>query len=480
MRAVTPSVNRRLINSSTCLAALAAASLALPAAAQGARDLEVSIMDDQLLINASEAKINRQMAVFKRLGVDRLRVSAFWRDHAPAASSRRRPSGFEPSDGFDPAYNFGSLDRIVASATAADIKVMISISTPGPTWAAGRALDRPGLRKPNPRQFGLFAGAVAERFAPYVDHYGASNEPNQPGWLMPQSDGDGLFAPHHYRAMVQAAYPRIKEADSESVVLVGELASTGRVGSGAAKAIRPLAFLRAMACVNRSYRPVRSGRCRDFEPVPADAIGHHPYALFSSPRTRSRARDDAAIGDGRRLLRVLDRLTGVGALRRPGGGLLNVLYTEFGYQTDPPDPFAGISLARQSRYLQEAAYVAWRTPRVRGLNQFRLTDGVVYDEPGPERYREFQSGLMFSDRRKKPAFRSFPHPFVVAGSRFWGQVRPGRAHDVTIQVRRGRGWATVEELRTDAAGYFQAGGARRGRTYRYVYDGGQSSAARAR
>ena len=109
---------------------------------------------------------------------------------------------------------------------------MISISTPGPSWAAGRALDRPGLRKPSPRQFGLFAGAVAERYAPYVDHYGISNEPNQPGWLMPQSDGDGLFAPHHYREMVQAAYPRIKDADAESVVLIGELASTGRVGTG--------------------------------------------------------------------------------------------------------------------------------------------------------------------------------------------------------------------------------------------------------
>ena len=479
VRAVTPSVNRRLFNSSMCAAALAAACLALPSAAQGARGLEVSIMDDQLLINASDAKINRQMALFKRLGVDRLRVSAFWRDHAPGANSRQRPADFTPADGFDPAYDFNSLDRIVASATAAGIKVMVSISTPAPSWAAGNALGRPGLRKPSPHQFGLFAGAVAEHFAPYVDHYGISNEPNQPGWLMPQSDRQGMFAPHHYRSMVQAAYPRIKAADAESVALVGELASTGRVGSGSAKAIRPLAFLRAMACVNRSYRPVRTGRCRDFEPVPVDAIGHHPYALFSSPRRRSRPRDDAAIGDGRRLLRVLDRLTGVGALRRPGGGLLSVYYTEFGYQTNPPDPFAGIPLGRQSQYLQEAAYVSWHTPRVRGLNQFRLTDGAVYDEPGPSRYREFQSGILFADRRKKPAYTSFPHPFVVAGSRFWGQVRPEGAHTVSIQVRRGGGWRDVKEVRTDRNGYFSTDGARRGRTYRYVYDGGQSSAARA-
>jgi hypothetical protein len=312
-----------------------------------------------------------------------------------------------------------------------------------------------------------------------VDHYAISNEPNQPGWLMPQSDGRGLFAPHHYRAMVQAAYPRIKAADADAVALVGELASTGRVGSGAAKSIRPLAFLRAMACVNRRYRPVRRGRCRGFRPVPADAIGHHPYSLFAAPSQRSRHPDDATIGDGRRLVRALDRLTARGAVARPGGGRLSVFYTEFGYQTNPPDPFAGISLSRQSRYLQQAAYVAWRTPRVRGINQFRLTDGAVYDEPGPARYREFQSGLLFANRRKKPAFRSFPHPFVVRGGRFWGQVRPGGAHTVAIQVHRGGAWFTIRRARTNGRGYFNVGGARRGSLYRYLYNGGRSSSARA-
>lgn len=451
----------------------------MPGSATAGSGLEVSIMDDQLLLGASEGKLNRQMRVFRQLGVDRVRVSAFWRDHVPHPNSRRRPRGFEAFNPNDPGYNWGTLDRVVAAASAAELKVMISITTPAPSWAAGRALDRPGLRKPSPQQFGLFAEAVATRYAAYVDHYAVSNEPNQPGWLMPQSDSAGLFAPHHYRAMVHAAYDRIKDSDAGSVVLIGELASTGRVGSGAAKAIRPLTFLRAMACVDRRYRPVRSGRCSNFEPVPADALGHHPYALFSSPTRPSPNRDDAAIGDGPRLLRVLDRLTASGAIRRPDGGRLSVYYTEFGYQTNPPDPFAGVSLGRHSRLLQDAAYVAWRTPRVRELNQFRLTDGPIYDEPGPERYREFQSGLLFDNRRKKPAFRSFPHPFVISGSRFWGQVRPGGTHSVEIQIGGSGGWQTVRSLETDSRGFFSAGGARRGRTYRYVYDGGRSNAATA-
>ena len=464
-----------------CTALLAC--LLAPSGASAARNLEVSIMDDQLLFGAtSQAQVDRQMALFRRLGIDRVRVSAFWRDHAPSPESTSKPAGFDAGSGYSGAYNFATLDRVLGSAAAHDLRVMLSVSTPAPSWAAGDALGRPGLRKPRPAEFGLFAQALAQRYSRAVDHYAISNEPNQPGWLMPQSDSRGFFAPHHYRRMVQAAYPRIKGADPDSVVLIGELSSTGRVGTGRSKSIRPLAFLRAMACLDRRYRRVRSGRCRNFEPVPADAVGHHPYAFFTLPTARSAHRDDAAIGDGRRLIRVLDRLRAQRALRRPDGKRLNVYYTEFGYQTDPPDPFAGIPLARQNRYLQLSAYLAWRTPRIREINQFRLTDGEVYDEPGPARYREFQSGILFANRSEKPAYRSFPNPFVISKGRFWGHVRPGTDHVVRIQRRRAGGpFRTIRRARTDRRGFFSLRmRARRGRDYRYLYEGGRSSTVRVR
>jgi hypothetical protein len=474
---------RRLIHARFAVLACAAAAglLGAPGPAQAARGLEVSIMDDQLLIGASEAKINRQMRVFQALGVDRLRVSAFWRDHSPANTSRQMPAGFDPANPLSPGYSWDTLDRLIGSAAAHGLNVMVSITTPAPSWAAGNALGRPGLRKPSPQRFAQFAGAVATRYAAFVDRYAVSNEPNQPGWLMPQSDGKGLFSPHHYRAMIQAAYPRIKAADADASVVIGELSSSGRVGSGRSKSIPPLAFLREMACVNRRYRPIRRGRCSDFQPVPGDGLGHHPYAFFTPPTGRSRGRDDAGIGDGRKLVRALDRLTRRGRIDVPGGGRLPVYYTEFGYQTNPPDPFGGISLRRQDRYLQIASYVAWRTPRVREINQFRLTDGVVYKERGPERYREFQSGLLFVNRRKKPAFRSFPHPFVITRGGFWGQIRPGSgARTVRIQRQAGRSWLTVGQTRTDRRGYFFLRLRHLpGRVYRFTYDGGHSSRVRA-
>jgi hypothetical protein len=458
------------------LAALWAALSAFPPAALADRNAEVSIMDDQLLLGASQQKINRHMATFRRLGVDRVRVSAFWNQIAPASSSRRKPAGFNGANMRDPRYNWAALDRVIASAVGHGLRLMVSISTPAPIWATGKTKRPNPLWKPSPREFGDYTEAVVTRYGRYVDHWAISNEPNQGGWLQPQSDKSGLVAPHLYRAMVLAAYPRIKRIDPTSVALIGELASSGRKGRGRRIPIRPLIFLKEMACVNAHYRPIRRGRCKNFKPIPLDALGHHPYQFFQAPNKPALNPNDAAIGDTGRLLRVVDRLVGRRRLAPKRGRHPSVFYTEFGYQTNPPDPFAGVSLSTQRRYIQQAAYIAWRTPRVRELNQFRLTDGIL-DGTGVQRFREFQSGLVFRSGKQKPAYKVFPHPFVITGDRFWGQVRPGGRHAIRVQrsPRRGARFSTIATVDTNSRGYFtfRLPGNRPGH-YRYVYTDGPS------
>jgi hypothetical protein len=462
------------LRAALALAILCVALAAMPSAAFAGRSLEVSIMDDQLLLGASQQKINRHMATFRRLGVDRLRVSAFWNQIAPANNSRRKPAGFRGANNRDPRYNWAALDRVVAGAVGHGLRLMVSITTPAPIWATGRTRRPNPLWKPSPREFGDYTEAVVTRYAKYVDHWAISNEPNQGGWLQPQSDRSGLVAPHLYRAMVHSAYPRIKRIDPTSVALIGELASSGRKGRGRRIPIRPLIFLKEMACRDARYRPIRRGRCRGFKPVPLDALGHHPYQFFQAPHRPSINSNDAAIGDTGRLLRVVDRLIRRRGLAPKRGRRPSVFYTEFGYQTNPPDPFAGIGLSTQRRYLQQAAYIAWRTPRVRELNQFRLTDGIL-DGSGVRRFREFQSGLVFRSGRNKPAYKVFPHPFVITGDRFWGQVRPGGSHSVRVQrsPRRGARFSTVATVDTNRRGYFtfRLPGNRPG-LYRYVYTDG--------
>ena len=466
-------------------ALLACLLLALPAAsASAAKNAQVSIMDDQLLLDEQDpAVVDRHMRRFRALGVDRLRVSAFWDQIAPKPGRRRKPRFDASYSGDGTRYHFANLDRVVASAVRNGLDVMISITTPAPLWATGDPGRKDRTWKPRPAEFAMFANAVAKRYGHWADQFAVLNEPNQPGWLRPQTDRRGPYAPHHYRRLVRAAFPAIRSATG-AAILVGELASSGSRKRGPNSAIRPLAFLREFGCVKRSFRKKRSGRCRGFKPARADAIGHHPYQFFAHPSRRSRHRDDAAIGDGRRLLRFLDRLVGRGGLVSARGGRLDVHYTEFGYQTDPPDPYAGIPLRRHSRWLQDAAYVAWRTPRVRSLNQFRLTDGAIRRGGGFGAYAEFQSGLMFRSGRAKPAYRSFRHPFVAKRRgkqiRFWGQVRPGGAHPVVLQRKRGGRWKRVTRARTNPRGYWHRRlRARRG-TYRYRWDGGRSDRIRVR
>lgn len=427
------------------------------------------MMDDQALLGASQAKVDSVLSRMQAYGADRLRVSAFWSDIAPSPHSTTQPARFDPSYPYAPEYRFAALDRVVGSAAAHGMKVMISISTPMPYWASRAPSKKNPVWNPDPARFAAFAYSVAARYGTIADQFAILNEPNQGAWLQPQSAGGRAVSPHIYRAIVQAGYPAIKQAAPKATVLVGELAPSGRNDPGTTRPIRPLAFLRAMGCRDARYRAIRGGRCKGFKPVPLDALGHHPYALFQSPFQRSRYRDDAAIGDGRRLEQTLDRLVARGALKPSGSKRFPIYYTEFGYQTDPPDPFAGISLGRQSRWLQDAAYVAWRTPRIRGLNQFRLTDGRIGGK-GALAFREFQSGLFFANGKAKPASRTFANPVSLSrGGVLWGQARRGRRHNVTIERRRAgaKSFRKLRSMTTDGRGYFQARVGRGSGSYRF-------------
>ena len=73
------------------------------------------------------------------------------------------------------------------------------------------------------------------------------------------------------------------------------------------------------------------------------------------------------IGVLSRLTRALDRAGRAG--RDPRG--LGIYLTEFGIQSTP-DPFVGVTLARQAEYLGIAEHMAYVNPRVRSFSQYLL------------------------------------------------------------------------------------------------------------
>lgn len=452
---------RRLV-----VAGVAAAALAAPVPATAAPDSEVGIEDERLLLTDAR-RAPAAVRTWAAMGVDVVRIHARWWTIAPGEERRRRPRRFDPRDHEDRLYDWRALDRAVRLVTRAGMRVMLTVTGPGPLWAS-RDPERGDPRYlPDPTAFAAFAGAVATRYGSQVDRYLIWNEPNQPGWLMPQSRCRARnkctpVAPHTYRGLVRAAEPAIQAADPAAQLLIGELSPVGRGAVTSRTALQPLPFLRELACVDRAYRPLTTGSCRGFLPASGDGLGYHPHGVLTPPDRPNPDRNEAQLADLDRLVEALDRITRAGRLRARGDGL-DLYLTEFGYQTDPPDELLGVSVRRQARYLQQAAYIAWRHPRVRNLTQYQW-----FDEPtstsgaGVLSYEGWQSGLLFQDGRAKPARGLFSAPFVIdlsAGdgrARLWGQIRPGTSHVVTVE-RRGRGeerFAPIGEVETDAEGYW--------------------------
>jgi hypothetical protein len=449
-------------------AALAVAALLLPAAAHASSSMETGIADDAALLNEpNDARAAATVAAWAALGIDDVRIFVQWQAIAPANSEVKAPDGFDSANPDSPGYNWSRVDRAVNLVSAAGMRPMLVVTGPGPLWAS-QVPARHNLRyKPRPDLFGQFARAAALRYAQAVDRWIIWNEANLPLWLQPQNTCTGghctPYSPHLYRQLTRAAYPAIKAVDPTSTVLFGALAPRGENATKQNARTMPLAFIRSMGCVKVTLKRDRSGPCKGFKPLTGDGFAYHPHSTTRTPDDPQPRLDEAAIGDLPRLERTLDGTQRAGGLKKPGGGKFSLYFTEWGYQTDPPDPIQGVSLAKQSRYLQQGAYIAYKDPRVKLLTQYEWRDEQLGRGTKATKYSGWQSGLRRANDKAKPALKSFANPFFISqrpGSRtarLWGQVRPGDSHRVTVQ-RRKRGatrWTRVRTLSTNGAGYWK-------------------------
>jgi hypothetical protein len=417
-----------------------------------------SIFEDHaaLIRSSSPERRERVLRELRSLGADTLRVLAKWNEIAPRPRSARRPH----FDASDPASypGFGPYDDLLRRATAHGFRILIDLAPDAPRWAtAGRppvTLDTVNLG-PDARAFGDFAAAVARRYSgsfrglPAVRYFSIWNEPNHELFLKPNAR-----SPELYRQLVGAALPAVRENGSPEVqVLAGETAPSERPG----KVMGPARFVRRWLCLDERFHPVASGAgCAGFERLDLDGFSHHPYG--PALRVASK-RDVINLLTIRRLGDYLDRAAEAGRL--PAG--LPLYSTEFGFQSNPPDPTVTTTLARQAELLNEKEEQSYRYPRLRSYAQYLLYD----DPPRPgateeEVWSGFQTGLRFTDGQRKPAWEAYRLPITVdpspgGGVRIWGLVRP-RSSISYVQLERKLGdrfVAAGERIATDDQGYFE-------------------------
>jgi len=494
------------------LAALSCALLtAAPAAASPTQ--QALLMDDNELVFGTDEEVEATFGALRELGVDTVRVDLLWHLVAPNSENQVKPSFDATNPSAYPPGQWDIYDRVVNAATRNGIGVLFTITGPAPVWASSDPAQADKLLDPNPADYGEFVTAVGRRYSgnhpdeqvrqapppsglpflppppappgppplilPRVSMWSLWNEPNQPGWLRPQARGGLPVSPRLYRALQDAGYAGlVASGHGGDTYLLAETAPRGSQRVQELTPMRPLLFIRELYCVNRRLRPF-TGQAASDRGCPTDAAGregfaadhpglfqasafaHHPYALEVPPGARDPIRDNVTLAVLPRLTKALDRIfTRYGVRRR-----LPVWITEYGYQTDPPDPIIGIPWRRHAAYLNEGEYMAFRYRRVRAFTQFLLVDdGPNRDyQPDDPRYwgGTFQSGLVALDGTRKPAYEAFQRPVHVSPRRtrrgrrvvIWGGNRPARAGarlKVAVEFRRrgSRRWRVVRRLTT--------------------------------
>jgi hypothetical protein len=440
-----------------------------PGVARASGTQESVFQDDQYLLYSPAGTVNRTLGVLQALGVQRIRVIVKWSTLAPRAGSRTRPRFDAANPSAYPRGVFSPYDRVLLMAAKHHIGVEFDISAPGPLWAMRH--DSPTTRAadhwaPNVSEFTQFVEALGKRYSgsygtvPRVNFWSVWNEPNQPGWLAPQwrsfHGQQVLNSPRLYREYVEAAFQGLFATGhtvSTDTILVGELAPEGYTTPGYYIATTPMPFLRALYCVDANYRPLRGdaatslgcptkGSSWDFifqnlGLFAATGFAHHPYYFFHPPDYSSPDPDFVPIANLGRLESGLDRAFAAYGLRRQ----MPLYVTEYGYQTNPPDPFQLVTPSQQAAYLNEADYIAWRDPRVRSVSQFLLYDAKPDTRYPPFNFSywdTFQTGLLFANGQPKPSEAAYRMPLWIPFPRVrahgvmlvWGQLRPAN-HKVT-------------------------------------------------
>ena len=365
--------------------------LAAPPAASGSRFLQLGIFDDTQILHGATDNVYRQL---NGLGVQTIRVNLWWGGPAGMGVAKRKP--VNPMNPNDPAYDWGVYDRAVLYASQYRMKVVFSLlGTPrwanaGKGWNAAptNVLDLKRFATAAARRYGGSFTSQEGRVLPAVRAWLVWNEPNNPVFLKPQYKrvGDSLVlqGAKDYARMCNAAVDAIHTVTvGASKVACGVTGPRGNNNPNSVRpSLSPLAFLRAM----------KAAGARGF-----DAYAHHPYygsptetpSTPPPPGLRGNSATAITLGNFSLLVRELTRLY----------GNKRIWITEYGYQTNPPDRAFGVTWARQAAYLTQAYGIARRHPRIDMFLWFLLRDETRVDG--------WQSGLLTSSGRRKPAYAAF-------------------------------------------------------------------------
>jgi len=349
---------------------------ALVMAAVPATAAPVVALQDDALVNVRGAALAARLDALAATGVLVTRVDVLWREVATAKPA----DGRDPAD---PAYDWSRYDEILRGLAARGITPILDFYRT-PAWASRTGDPAAALRAADGARF---AGAIARRYSgafpdplggtlPRVSRIEVWNEPNLPGFWMPQcrrgAGGRARYvSPRAYAALLAASYREIRAASAGAQVIGGVAGPAGRSPAACPTdgraAVGSLDFARLVAD----------------EGPPIDAWSLHLYPIggplqaFFVPSWSTLPR----------VIRQVDRL-------RPGAP---IHVTETGYHTSY-NRFHRyfVSEAQQAAWVDETVAAAAANPRVQAVTWFNFQDNP-----------RWTGGLLRGDGTRKPSYDRF-------------------------------------------------------------------------
>jgi len=209
---------------------------------------------DSDLYSLPVERVNRAFDLLNATGITTVRLMVPW-------------AGVQPTRD---VYDWRLIDRMIDAAAAHGLTILATLNAT-PAWAATPGTPMLSGRPQSPADFGRFAGAAASRYRGKISAYEVWNEPNAAFFYAPGPDPVG------FTALLKAAYPAIKAADSSVTVVTGGLAAIVDLDNVAMDAVK---FVRGMyAAGAKNY---------------FDALGYHPYQYTTKFSERDHHRDSPA------------------------------------------------------------------------------------------------------------------------------------------------------------------------------------------
>jgi hypothetical protein len=283
-------------------------------------------------------------------------------------------------------YNWSELDEIINMASAANIRLLISVAEAPEFYRSPTT----GLFPTDPSRFQTLMQTMAARYRGKVQAYELWNEEN-----LAREAGEGNVTPDKYLPILRAGYQGVKAGDPAALAVLGALSPTGLGQTG--QSMDDLEYLRQLYALNggeaKAYFDIVAGHLSGFS-NPPDCTPATPQCSLSGAWN-----EDPSFFAFYRLGQYREVMV------QNGDGNKQIWLSEFGYCSNdlviPGYEYCPyISEDTQARFLVQAVQIARSTPYIGALFVWNLNYQVVV----PQTDEKWGFGVLRSDWSGRPAW----------------------------------------------------------------------------